>query len=43
VRDDLGGAVRDFNTAEASAALHRAAREVASEVRRFRQGERADR
>jgi hypothetical protein len=42
VRDDLGCVVRDFSSAEPSAALHRA-REIASEVRRFRPRERADR
>jgi hypothetical protein len=36
VREHLGSAVKGFSTAETAATLHRAARQVATEVRRFR-------
>jgi hypothetical protein len=37
VREQLGGAVKSFSSAEADARLHRAARQVATEVSQFRQ------
>jgi hypothetical protein len=40
VREHLGSAVKSFSSAETAATLHRAARQVASEVRQFRPADR---